>query len=238
MKAGSIFALVACFCTFTLVSPAGAGTLAPGQTRSGNTEGDNVFPLPDTAVWQGAVLAERTQSYEFSAVTEDERQLFSRGTFTSRVHRDRETGGLAFVYEFDETENVGGDVRDFEQSSLGGFAGFDVDFYFSRDEFRVIRSADGATLTIQPNLEVVEGTFLVRTDAEDFDENGSFVVNMDFEGSGESDSETFATFQPADNGGPGPNPIPLPPAAWAALATVAAFGGVRRVRRRVGRSPR
>ena len=223
-------AIAACSCALALARPAGAGTLAPGQSRSGNNEDDNVFPLPDPATWRGEVLAERTQDYEFSAVTEDERQLFSRGTFTSRVHRDLGTGGLAFVYEFDETENVGGDVRDFEQSSLGGFAGSDVDFYFSRDEFLVSRSADGATLTILPNLEVVEGTFLVRTGAGAFDENGSFLVNMDFEGSGQSDSATFATFQPLAGGEP--NPIPLPPAAWAGLATMAGFGVIGRLRRR------
>ena len=40
----------------------------------------------------------------------------------------------------------------------------------------------------------------------------------------------FDTFRPAADGGE-PNPIPLPPAAWAALATMGGFGAVKALRR-------
>ncbi|HZN66828.1 MAG TPA: hypothetical protein VFB66_16170, partial [Tepidisphaeraceae bacterium] len=36
-------------------------------------------------------------------------------------------------------------------------------------------------------------------------------------------------------GGGQPNPIPLPPAAWAALATAGGFGGLRACRRWIAR---
>ena len=53
---------------------------------------------------------------------------------------------------------------------------------------------------------------------------------MDFEPSGVSRRTAFAAFPPAADG-PGPNPIPLPPAAWAALVTMTVYGGAGGLRR-------
>jgi hypothetical protein len=109
---------------------------------------------------------------------------------------------------------------DFEEASIRDFGGFSTDVYFSRDDFVLRRSADGESLDFQFNIVNVEGTFLVRTDARQFDGGGTFLVDMDFEGlpgSSHTDSDTFPTFRP----------VPEPSAAIAAL-----IGGVSLLRRR------
>ena len=108
---------------------------------------------------------------------------------------------------------------------IGPFGSFTTDAYFSVDDHSDSRSADGATLDYIFNVEDVDGRFLVRTDATAFAADGAFTVGMDFEPGAGNDSATFAAHVPAaDDGGPGPNPIPLPPAAWAGLVTAGLFG--------------
>jgi hypothetical protein len=117
------------------------------------------------------------------------------------VHRDTGTGGLAFVYDFDFVEDSPpGLVVDIEEASIRDFGSFATDVYFSRDWVEVTRSADGSSLDFRFNEVDVEGTFLVRTDAGAFDENGTLFVDMDFEGpfdgTAGTDSDTFPTFRP------------------------------------------
>lgn len=221
MTVRRIVACAALCAAFVLVRPAVAGVLAPGETRHGTNEDHHIYPLPDPSVWQGELLAERTQDYEFTGVTTENEQVAHRGTLTSRVHRDRGTGGLAFVYDFDfVADSPPGLVVDFEEASIRDFGSFATDVYFSRDDFVLRRSADGESLDFQFNIVDVEGTFLVRTDAVAFDGNGSLLVDMDFEGNfdGATDSDTFPTFRP----------IPEPSAAIAACLTA----GVALLRRR------
>jgi hypothetical protein len=216
-----------------LAGAAHAGVVGPGESRHGTREDHNVFPVPPAAQWQGELLAERSEAFEFVGEPPEGggEAPFARGTFTSRVHRDLEGGGLAFVYVLDQTESSS--VIDLERVTIRSFGSFTTDVYFSEQDHGVTRSADGAALDYLFNIEDVSGTFLVRTNAAAFDENGSFLVGMDFEPSGVTRNDTFAAFQPvADDNGGQPNPIPLPPAAWAGLATAGAFGAIGRLRRR------
>jgi hypothetical protein len=88
----------------------------------------------------------------------------------------------------------------------------------------------------------------IETDATEFNDEGTGEFRADAEfvvvdptdpegGPGQVGLDATVTFeglfQPfADDGGPGPNPIPLPPAAWAGLATMGGFGVIKRLRRR------
>ena len=223
-----------------LATSASAGVVQPGQSASGRNEDAGLWPLPDDTVWRGELLGEQSDTFEFIGdALESPDDLpdpapFARGTFTSRVYRDVETGGLAFEYVLDQTEHAG--VIDLERVSIRSFQSFVTDAYFSNDDHNVSRSADGASLDYLFNIEDVDGRFLVRTDAEAFNANGSFFVAMDFEPDRGTRNDTFAAFQPtADDPGPTPNPIPLPPAAWAAVATVGAFGAGGKLRRRLRR---
>jgi hypothetical protein len=220
------FAVASCL----LASTVQAGAVAPGETKDGTFEGNNLTPLPPDAQWKGELLGERTDPWSFIGEQQPngERPTAS-GTFASRVYRDTGTGGLAFVYQLSQTRQTG--VLDLEHVNIRSFAGFSTDAYFTDNDHRVTRSADGATLDYIFNFEGLNGTFLVRTDATAFNAGGSFTVDGTFEPSEGSDGATFAAFQPAADTGPGPSPVPLPPAAWAGLVTVGDFGtgaGARR----------
>jgi hypothetical protein len=183
------FGVVAC----ASAAAALAADVPPGGFRSGRNDEDDVYPLPTE--WPGELLAERSVPFAFVGDPYDDGVApFSRGTFTSRVHRDAETGGLSFVYLLDETSHFG--VNDLEHVWIDSFGTFSTDSYFSSDEHGVARSADGATLLYSFNVEDVEGTFLVRTNADAFSAGGTFRVEMDFEPALGERTATFAAYAP------------------------------------------
>lgn len=217
-----------------LAFAATAAPLPPGGSGVGDDTENQFRPLPDDAVWRGEQLATLSESFNFSAVHPDSGEpLSSSGTFTSSVFRDLETGGLAFLYDLTSTSTG---IVDLERVVISDFDTFTTDVYSSRNRFGVERSADGAVLSYGFDESGAAGRVLVRTDAGEFDESGSFLLEIDFEPTGIGRSATFAAHRPVEgDGGPGPNPIPLPPAAWAALATAAAFGVSGRFRWWAGR---
>jgi len=74
---------------------------------------------------------------------------------------------------------------------------------------------------------------VVRTNATEFAQTGTATLIAAFQPDGEFQQIPFTAFAPAaDDPGPTPNPIPLPPAAWATLATVGGLGAAKRLRRR------
>jgi len=206
------------------------GVLAPGGSGLGTSFESAFFPLPPDTEWKGELLDQRSESFEFVGEVGEggEPAPSIAGTFTSSVYRDLGTGGLAFVYSLEAPPT--GAIVDQERASIRSFENFTADVFYSRDEFAVDRSADGASLDFGFNLQGVEGDFLVRSEATAFDANGSFFLEIDFEPSGVARRDTFVAFQPAADG-PGPNPIPLPPAGWAALVTMALYGAAGRLRR-------
>jgi hypothetical protein len=222
---------VAAVCVFS--TSLRAGVVGPGERWSGFSLERTLFPLPPADQWQGELLAERSESFDFVSdpFPTGEDTSFTRGTFASRVHRDLQTGGLAFVYVLDQTRSVG--INDLDRLIIGSFESFDTDVYFTSRDIIVTRSSDGATLDFDLDIENLEVTVLVRSDATAFDANGSLFLEMQFPPSGPTRTETFAAFQPAaDGGGPGPNPIPLPPAAWSALFALCGLGAFQGLRRR------
>ena len=208
---------VAAGCLLVRTSP--AADLPPGETRAPGFH--DVSPLPPESAWRGELLAERSQPFEFVGQPFEPGGTipFARGTFTSQVFRDAGTGGLAFLYDFDQTEFFS--TNDFERATLGAFGPFTTDVYFSQGFEDVTRSADGATLDYIIDSEDIDGTFLVRTNAPAFNNAGSLTVFMDFEGAGMGAyNQTFAAFQP----------VPEPSAAL--LLAIAAAPLIRRPRRR------
>jgi hypothetical protein len=221
MSAAVCFAAACLFATYCE-----AAIVQPGE-RLHFTAGER---LPPDSEWRGELLAERSDPFEFSGQTPEEPMLTASGTATSRVFRDAGTGGLAFLYSVSgQSESI----VDLDQVMLSSFASFTTDVFSNSGDFGVARSADGATLDFGFNAEGLGGNlFLVRSDATSFDENGSSFIEIDFVAHGVKDRATFPSFQPLadDGGGGGPNPIPLPPAAWAALATAGALGAAGKAR--------
>jgi hypothetical protein len=193
-----------------------AGPLAPGQT--GNTrEEDGITPMPPASLYQGALLAERSQPFRFETVDEGTTQ-FIEGTFTSRVYRDAETGGFAFLYLLDETRRDG--IVDLEQIDINGFGTNPTDVYTSSGDFTVTRSAGGDRLAWVFDQEGIEDAFLVRTPGGTYTLNGNgFRLGIDFEPSGNAAGGTFAAYAP----------VPEPGAAGVLLVGGAML--LRRVRR-------
>lgn len=203
-----------------LTTGAGAGTLEPGQSKSGNSVEPDVFPLPEASQWQGELLAERTENWELNGREphpgDGGERPFARGTFTSRVFRDLATGGLAFFHVLRQDEELG--INDLERVILRGLGTTPIDLYSERDEFNVNRSADGDRVVFQFNRETINGSFLVRTPDTAFGlYRGAFGVEMDFEPSAGNDGADFIAYAP----------VPEPSAA-----ALAVLGGALLMRRR------
>ena len=187
-----------CIAAAAPVVPAIGEDVPPGEFRSGNNDEHNVYPVPTEL--PGELLGEQTSTFEFVGEPDDDGSApFSRGTFTSRVHRDATTGGLIFVYLLDQTSNAG--INDLESVRIASFGTFATDSYFSSMDHSVSRSPNGQTLRYSFNIEDVEGVFLVRTDAQQFSANGTFFVEMDFEPARGERSRTFAAFAPVPEPG-------------------------------------
>ena len=194
-----------------------AGPLAPGQT--GNTrEEDGIYPAPPPSAYQGALLAQRSEPFRFETVDQGQTQ-FIEGLFSSRVYRDAGTGGLAFVYELDETSRQG--IVDLESVVMSGFRAFPLDVYTTSDNFAVTRSADGDQLSWTFDQEGIEDIFLVRAAPGMLIHSlGAFRLGIDFEPSGNAGNRTFQAF------------VPIPEPSSGAVALVAAAGLLRRRRRK------
>ena len=217
-------------------APLLAGPIAPGETRSGE---EYLFFDVNDPRFAGDTVFSSTTPFEVVYEQEDGSDAnFIRGTFTHLVIRES-TGRLAFHYRLQETQQVGGAI-DFENLFVDGFAGFDLDVFSDQDSEsgEVSRSADGDVLDFVGQEEPFSGNFVVRTNATAFEEGADISVlaraqTGDPIGGIDRTLVLGPTAVPAaDDGGPGPNPIPLPPAAWAALATMGGFGAVKRLRRR------
>ena len=217
--------------------PARAGVLAPGQSTGGEA-----FRLadPNAPQFQGDTLETVTLPIDITTAGEDGQPRFVRGTFTHKVVRESAGGTLAFHYQVDGTEQ--NEIVDFDDFFVTAFGGFTTDVFSDQEggggvDASVSRSADGNEIHFLGAEDPFDGYFIVRTDATEYEDGGTARVLARFQTGVPSQSQdqfaTFDTFQPlADDGGPTPNPIPLPPAVWAALSTMGAFGAVKKLRRR------
>ena len=206
-----------------------AAEIGPGQGGHGSFEPDQpVFTPTGAAPWTGDVIATRSDPFNFTYDVPAEDgggQYFARGTFTSSVLRNAETGKLAFRYELNQ--DATNHVNDLEsvviQGFTEGFKVFKTDVYaFDRPEnnFSVVRPPDGNPLIFFFNLEDIDGQFLVLTDATQYVlRPGSFHVSMDFANVGDSGA-AFAAF--------GPSTVPEPSTAGLVLVV----GGATLLRRR------
>ena len=223
-RPGSMACLLAA-AMFAAPVPAKAGPLAPGETRGGAAY---VLNLDDPS-FAGDTLLSETTPFEIVFEHEEIGTSFVRGTFTHLVVRES-TGRLAFHYRVQETAS-GGSIIDFENMFVSGFAGFTTDVFSDQTdltEARASRSADGDTIDFIADEEPFSGNFVVRTNATAFEAGaGSASVLARFQGSepiGGSDRTVVLAATAA--------PVPLPPAVWAGLATMGAFGAFKRLRRR------
>ena len=225
--------VVAAVVALAAAGSARAGLLEPGQAGSGEA-----FRLDlDDPSFAGDTLATETVTrdvFDVDRVTGE--TIGVTVTLTHSVVREA-TGQLAFHYRV-SGQQVNATV-DFENLDVSGFAGFTTDVFSSERSLTDAgsdRSADGNTIGFIGD-ESWGADFVVRTDAREFEEGGAAVIWASLiTGDPVGGSEhfpSFNTFRPAaDDAGPQPNPIPLPPAAWAALATMGGFEAVNRLRRR------
>ena len=217
--------------------PARAGLLAPGQSTGGEP-----FRLtdPNDPQFQGTTLETVTLPIDITTAGEDGQPRFVRGTFTHRVVRESASGNLAFHYQVDGTEQ--NETVDFDDFFVTAFGNFSADVFSDQEggggvDASVSRSADGNEIHFLGAEEPFDGYFIVRTDATEYEDGGAARIWARFQtgvpDAAQDQFRTFDTFQPlADDGGPAPNPIPLPPAAWAALSTMGAYGAIHKLRRR------
>jgi hypothetical protein len=224
--------LVVAGALLALSASVNAGILEPGEGGGGE---EFVLRLDDPR-FAGETLASR--SIPFEIIDTDQltgEEIGVRGTLTHSVVRESATGQLAFHYGVTGTQvNV---VIDFEDFFARGFQSFLTDVYSNQTaltEAGSNRSADGNQIHFIGDESWGGASFVVRTDATEFEEGGeaeilAFYQTGDPPGGGER-RVTFDTFRPAADDG-GPNPIPLPPAAWAALATTGGFGAAKALRR-------
>ena len=211
-------------------APAWAGPLAPGQSGAGQA-----FVLNELdPSFQGQTLASTSTPFEVTEVDPDTGfSEFFRGTFNHRVVRESATGRLAFHYEF--LRGLSNGILDYENFVVGSFAGFETDVFSDQTSLTTgaaSRSADGTTIDFIGDEES-PAHLVVRTNATDFAQTGTATLIAAFQPDGEFQQIPFTAFAPAaDDPGPTPNPIPLPPAAWATLAAVGGLGAAKRLRRR------
>jgi hypothetical protein len=214
--------------------PANAGPLAPGERRGDDSMRLN---LNDPSFAGSTLFSESTPFNIVFEQPEGGAANSVSGTFTHLVVRESATGNLAFHYRL-EGDVIGG-VIDFEDLIVSGFAGFTTDVFSDQDSFGIgvsERSADGDTIRFQGDEEPFRGNFVVRTNATEFEAGAGTAVLFATAQTGDpiggpDRTFTFTTAAPVEGDDGEPNPIPLPPAAWAALATMGGFGALKAVRR-------
>jgi len=216
-------------------APARAGVLVPGQSTGGEP-----YRLtdPNAAEFQGNTLETVTLPIDIATTGEDGQPRFVSGMFTHKVVRESASGNLAFHYQVDGTQQ--NEIVDFDDFFVTAFGDFGTDVFSDQSGGSVdagaIRSPDGNEIHFIGAEEPFDGYFIVRTDATDYEDGGTARILARFQTGVPSQSQdqfqTFETFQPAADDGPGPTPIPLPPALWAGLSTMGVFGAIRVLRRR------
>jgi hypothetical protein len=176
--------------------------------------------------WQGEVLASRVTPFEIRVRSEEAgHDLLVTGSLRQEVIRESSTGYLSFHYRVG-AGRVGNDTTDFEGITLTGFGtGFtDVRTNVRDNEAFALRRLDGGD-TFYYWVDKFSHWIIVRTNAPDFAEGGSFHYSVDWDGWGESGSASVATFRP----------VPEPASGLAALTGAAAL--LRRRRRATGAPP-
>jgi hypothetical protein len=216
-----------------LSASARAGVVAHGQTAGGEP-----FRLtdPNAPQFQGQTLKTVTLPIDVTTTGEDGQPRFVRGTFTHKVVRETSGGRLAFHYQVDGTDT--NEIVDFDGFLVRSFGGFAADVFSDQSgitDAGVSRSADGDDIDFVGAEEPFDGYFIVRTDADDYEEGGTARIWARFQtgvaAADQDQFQSFETFQPAADG-PGPVPIPLPAALWAGLATMGTLGTVKALGRR------
>jgi hypothetical protein len=234
-----VLALVPAFAAAAPVAPGASVEIDtfenPPVLPTGPKLGEQTIPFTlNYALPAGATTADPTPS--------------TTGSLTQSVFRNTSSGGLTFVYDID-VQNEIEYVDEVSRLTVGSFGNFSTDVTGSSSEhtsvLRASRSADGATITSIAS-EGLGGAplLIIDTDATAFDRTGTgtyfadaeFVINgPGFPDGRQVDLNATADFtglfQPAADTGPGPTPVPLPPAVWAALLTTAVLGAGAKARR-------
>jgi hypothetical protein len=164
--------------------------------------------------WQGEVLGSRVTPFEIRVASEEAgHDLLVRGSLRQEVIREQSTGYLSFHYRVG-AGRVGNDTTDFEGITLTGFgSGFtDVRTNVRDNEAFALRRLDGGD-TFYYWVDKFSHWIIVRTNAPDFAEGGSFHYAVDWDGWGEEGSATVTTFRP----------VPEPTTGIAALTGAAAL---------------
>ncbi|HEX3356480.1 MAG TPA: hypothetical protein VHS31_05805 [Tepidisphaeraceae bacterium] len=185
---------------------------------------------------------EANQTIPFS-LTDDQGKTFYTGQVLHEVVRDPSTNTLSFYYRFQNTPANA--ILGIEDFTAADFTGFSTDVNILTDSggqtapIDAIRTNDGAGIIfdfdsdssrITPSGESF--TFLVKTNATHFDNNGSAAISA-FTASNVNDGSTpltdgnanITTFRPTSGSpgnpnGPGSVAVPLPPSVWLAIPTM------------------
>ena len=201
---------------------------------------------------------EAMQDIPFS-LTDDQGKVFYIGQIQHEVMRDPDTNTLSFYYKFINAPSSS--VLGVEDLVAGSFKDYSTDVAILTDTAGdtaptdVLRNTTGSNVIFEfdaASSRIAPGnssfTFLVKTNATQFDNKGTasitaFIADSTDEGSqllagGEA---TINTFRPTGTPIPIASPpavavsAPLPPAAWSALPTMFASAMyVRRWRKRQG----
>ena len=214
--------IVVALATLASAQSARAVEFFPSGETPDYADPDDYFRDLEPQNWPGTVLASRVTPFEIRTFSEQAgRDAFVTGTLTNEVIRETESGYLSFHYKVDIT---GGstDVRDFEGITLRDFNTYFTDFRadVTRNETGVITRDNGGDSFFFRIGERSEHWLVVRTDAPDFAEGGSFRYQVDWDGLNEAGSAVVPAFTPVPE-----------PATAGALGVIGAAALLRRRRR-------
>lgn len=147
---------------------------------------------------EGQVLASRVTPFEIREYSEEAgRELLVEGSLTEEVVREAETGYLSFHYRVIAGPRTN-DTTDFEGLTLTGFGTWFTDFRSDLGDGLdfAIHRLDGGNTFFYYVQEDFGHKIVVRTDAPDFAEGGTFHYSVDWDGWGEDGSARLGTFRP------------------------------------------